>query len=111
VPIAQYPVSNTSTTRRRLKVGLALALTAIGLGIFVVGIYLETRNPRSNNDDTVACCVLAVGAFLTGMGVSLRFVPTWLSIAIGIASPFVAFALAVTVAWSIIILNAIFRFL
>jgi hypothetical protein len=82
--------------RRRL----ALALTAIGLGIFVAGLYLETRNPRSNNEDDVAWCILGIGAFLTGVGVSLRFVPTWLSIAIGIASPFVAFALAVTVVWS-----------
>jgi hypothetical protein len=88
---------------------LALALTAIGLAIFVVGAYLETRNPQSNNEDIFALCVLAVGASLLGMGVSLRFVPTWISIAIGIASPFIVFALTVTVVFSVIYLEAIWQ--
>jgi hypothetical protein len=91
--------------------GLAIAIAAMGLGIFVVGAYLETRNPRSNDEDVCAWCVLAIGTFLVGTGASLPFAPFWASIAIGFASPLVAFALAVIASWSMIILNEFFRFL
>jgi hypothetical protein len=88
---------------------LALALTVIGLGIFALGTYLEARTPRSNNADNFALCVLAVGAILTGMGASLRSVRPWLAIAIGIASPFIVFALTVAVVFSVIYLEATLR--
>ena len=95
----------------RARVSIALPIFCAGLAVFVAGVYLETRNPRSNEEDDFAVQVLAVGAFLLGIGASLPFVPAWLALAIGLVSPFLAFALAVIVVWSVIILNAIFRFL
>jgi hypothetical protein len=68
---------------------------------------LETRNPRSNVEDDVAWCVLAVGTAMTATGcfspyLRLRYVPL-----VALAAPFVAFAAAASVVWSLILLGAI----
>jgi hypothetical protein len=100
-----------SMNKARLKGFLAVALFCAGLAIFAAGVYLETRNPRSGQEDVFAWEVLAAGVFLIGVGASLPFLPSWLAVAIGLASPFVAFESAVIVYWTIIILIAFFRFL
>jgi uncharacterized membrane protein YphA (DoxX/SURF4 family) len=94
-----------------VRVCIALAIFCSGLSVFVAGVYLETRNPRSNEEDIFAWQVLAVGTFLLGVGCSLPFVGTWISLAVGLASPFAAFVVAVIVVWTVIILNAMVRFL
>ncbi len=94
-----------------VRVSIALAIFCAGLAVFVAGVYLQTRNPRSDEEDVFAWQVLAVGVFLLGVGVSLPFVRAWLALAIGFVSPYIAFMLAVLVVWCVIILNAIFRFL
>ena len=98
-------------TKSRIGRGLAVALFCAGCAVFADGIYLETRNPRSNAEDDVAWCVLGVGVAMTAAGASLPFLPIWLVILIAIASPLIAFGTAVIVVWSVIILNAFFQFL
>jgi hypothetical protein len=94
-----------------VRVSIALAILCSGLSVFVAGVYLETRNPRSNEEDDFALQVLTVGTFFLGVGCSLPFVRPWISLAIGLAAPFAAFICAVSVFWTVIFLNAIFRFL
>jgi hypothetical protein len=48
-----------------------IALVAIGLSAITAGIWLETRNPRSNTEDSIAWAVLLGGGFLTGVGLML----------------------------------------
>jgi hypothetical protein len=62
-------------------------------------------------EDEFAWQILAIGTFLLGTGASLPFVRWWMAIAIGLASPYLAFSLTVITVWSVIILNAILRFL
>jgi hypothetical protein len=87
-----------------------MAIFATGIAVFAWGIYLETRNPRTNAEDDFAWQVLGAGTFLIGIGATLRFLPLRLvarlpiAIVIGIMSPFFAFALAVFVIWSVVIL-------
>jgi len=94
---------------RHSKSSLAVATLGVGLAVFVAGAYLETRNPRTNDEDNFAWCVLAVGTSLIGMGGSLPFARPVLVIVIALASPFIAFALAVFTFWALVMLNAAFR--
>jgi hypothetical protein len=94
----------------RIRRGIAVALFFAGLALFGDGVYLETRNPRSNAEDDVALCVLAAGVALITIGTSLPFLPIWAVALIGIVSPFAAFGVAVIVFWMIVMLNAVFRF-
>jgi len=96
-----------SPTRR----AIAVALFCAGCVVFAAGLYLETRNPRSNAEDDFAWRVLGVGVAMMAAGASLPFVPTWLVIPIAIVSPWIAFVAAVVLLWSVIILNAFLRFL
>ena len=98
-------------TQSRTRRGIAVALFCAGCAVFAVGLYLETRNPRSNAEDHVAWCVLGIGVAITTAGASLPFLPVWLVLPLALASPFIAFLIAVAVVWFVIILNAIFRFL
>src|SRR5580704_6543148 len=97
-------------TKSRVRLGISIALFCVGSVLFGGGIYLETRNPRTGEEDIVAWCVLGIGVAMVSVGASLPFVPVWAVVPIGIASPFVAFVLAVIAVWALIMLNAIFRF-
>jgi hypothetical protein len=98
-------------TPSRMRRGIAVALLCAGCAVFADGIYLETRNPRSNVEDDIALCVLGIGVAMMAAGASLPFLPIWLVVTVAIVSPSIAFSIAVAVVWSVIILNAIFRFL
>jgi hypothetical protein len=88
---------------------LAVPIIAAGLAVFANGVFLETRNPRSNDEDDFAWRILAIGISIIGAGVSIPFVRPWIVPLVAIASPFVAFAAAVILFWSAIILNALIR--
>lgn len=91
------------------KALLAVVLLGIGLVVFVVGAYLETRNPRTNDEDDVAWRVLGVSAFLIGTGAGLLFVGPIKAIMIGVVSPFIGFWLMVAIVWSFILIHVIIR--
>jgi hypothetical protein len=79
------------------------------LAVFADGVYLETRNPRSNAEDEIALCVIGLGVGLISIGTSLPYLPIWVVAVVGVVSPFVAFAVAVIVFWLIVMVNAVFR--
>jgi hypothetical protein len=81
--------------RRRCLLGV----TALGIGLatLITGAWLETRNPRSNVEDTIAWWVLAAGMFLLGVGVSLPFARPIISVLIGIVFPLVGWWLLLSV--------------
>jgi hypothetical protein len=101
----------TMTRRARyIRWSIAIALLCLGIAACCEGEYLQAHQ-RRNGDFDRGWRLFTIGTSLIGAGASLPFVRVWLAIVIAIASPFVAFTLAVFVVWSVIILNAIFRFL
>lgn len=77
----------------------AAAVLGIGVALLIVGVWLETRNPRSNVEDTIACGVLSAGMFLLGVGVILPFGRPILAVSIGIVFPIVGWWLLVIAYW------------
>jgi hypothetical protein len=95
--MSEHP--NSSRPRSVLRRLIAFPVLAAGLVVFANGVYLETRNPRSNDEDNIAICVLAVGASITGAGISIPFVRPLIVVLVAMASPVIAYALAVIVFW------------
>jgi hypothetical protein len=94
-------------TLRRLL--LVAPIFAVGLAVLIKGAYLETRNPRSNEEDDVAWAVLAVGASMIGAAIGLLFrFPATTTIALAILFPAVGFALLVYLYWACMIGYVIF---
>ncbi len=85
--------------RRKMRWLLAIVILAAGLIVFAKGAYLETRNPRSNDEDNAALCILATGSFMIGVGLCIPFARPAIVILVAAASPFVAAALTVFVVW------------
>lgn len=92
--------SSVSTTRRRIA-GTAFVL---GLLFFACGLYLETRNPRSNTEDAIAWLTLGVGVFVGSFGVALRFFRPLVAVIVAFVAPPVAFCAAVALFWVCLIL-------
>ena len=80
---------------------IAVPVVVIGAAFFLCGIYLETRNPRTNAEDNFAWGVLALGTSMTAGGVAIPFVRSWVVALIALASPFFGFWLAVAAFWMI----------
>ena len=79
---------------------LVATLFAIGFAVLIKGFYLETQNPRSNEEDHVAWAVLAIGASLIGAGTGMLFRCTITqTIALAIAFPPIGFALFCSLFW------------
>jgi hypothetical protein len=88
---------------------IAAALLEIGVVAFIVGVRRELRNPRSNDEDAVAMCVVAVGTVFIGAGAGLFLVRPSIAMAIGVASPFVAYFLLGVLYWACLIIYVIIR--
>ena len=86
---------------------IAVPVVAAGLVTLAEGVALETRNPRTNDEDNEAWCILATGAAITGAGISIPFVRPYLVPLIAIASPLVGYAVVVLLVWSCIVLWAV----
>lgn len=82
-------------------------MICLGAAIFAIGIHLETRNPRSNIEDNIAWCVLAIGVALMGAGVGQKLAGWKGAILFAIVAPPYAFIGAVAIIWGLIILRAI----
>lgn len=83
---------------------VAAATLLGGIVVLVVGVYLETRNPRSNAEDDFAWCLLAVGVSMLGTGISIPFVrPLWVAV-VALGLPFVAYVLAVSAFWGWVVI-------
>ena len=79
---------------------VSAAVFAIGMAVFAIGAYLETRNPRSDDEDAVAWFVLAMGAAVIGTGVTLPFARPLRVVLVALASPFVVYGVAVLALWA-----------
>ena len=82
---------------------IAVIASVVGLAIFAIGCYLETRNPRSNAEDDLAWLVLGIGVSLVAFGVSLWILRPLFALIIAIIAPPVAFCLAVVIVWACLI--------
>jgi hypothetical protein len=98
-----------STGLRLLRLVLAIALVGMGVWLLVQGIQLELRNPRTNEEDDFAWGVLALGAFLAGIGGSMPFMRIRWVIVIGLASPLAGFGIVVWLVWGCIILSSVWN--
>lgn len=87
----------------------AIPIAIIGLAVFVYGIQLETRNPKTNVEADFACRVLAFGIGTAAAGFALPFLRLRFVAIIALAAPYVAFVLAVYAIWFLILLNAVFH--
>ena len=83
--------------------GLAITTLCVGLVVLSAGVYLQTQNPRTNSEDFVSLCVLAVGTSLIAAGISLVFLRPLMVLVVAVASPFVAFALTSCLYWTILV--------
>lgn len=73
----------------------------------VAGLYLTTRNPRTNREDDIAWGVWSVGMFLIGVGVGVACKRSRRDIAIlGIAFPIGGFLLLAALFWTYIIVQS-----
>lgn len=94
---------------RLLRLVASITLVGIGVWVLVQGVHLELKNPRTNEEDNIAWAVLALGAFLFGIGASIPFTRMGRALLIGVAAPFVGFAVLVAIVWGYIILYALFK--
>jgi putative Mn2+ efflux pump MntP len=94
-------------TIRRLL--FAFFVFAVGLTVLIEGVRRETANPRSNAEDLVALCVLAVGVSLVSAAASIPFAKRLTVAAIAFASPFIAYVLLVMLIWGSIICFALWK--
>lgn len=100
------PNAEISSARTNTRWLIAALLSGLGLVLFGIGCYLETRNPRTNAEDNFAWFVLAVGTSLTAAGVVYPFVRRGVVILVALLAPPTAFFLAVVVFWSIVLWSA-----
>jgi len=104
MPVSLVPGMNDDSRRkwRMLRWAVAAVVLAAGLVVFAEGAYLETRNPRSNDEDNTALCILAMGSSMIGAGISIPFARPVIVILVAAASPFVAFSFAVFIVWCVL---------
>jgi hypothetical protein len=88
---------------------LVTTLVCIGAVLIFRCLVLQASSTRSNAEDDWAWRLWDIGWFLVGMGGSLPFVRPVPAVLIGIATPFVMFALAVIAVWGFIFVNAALR--
>ncbi len=88
-----------STEPSNSRLTFAVALLCVGMPSFVLSMYLETRNPRSEAEDNLAWQLFTLGMFLVGTGASLPFMRAGWAMVVGALSPGVAFALLVVLVW------------
>ncbi|MEX2168852.1 MAG: hypothetical protein WD851_06055 [Pirellulales bacterium] len=82
---------------------LATGITGVGLLILFCGLWLSSRNPRSNQEDDFAWFVFSVGAAFIGAGItSPSKRPLFIAVA-ALLAPFIAFAFLVLLYWGCII--------
>jgi hypothetical protein len=81
-----------------------MALVGIGLGMFVPGIYLETRRLKTIEQETLARWMLTISTSLIGAGLSVPFARPIVVLAIAIVSPSIAFAMAAVAFWTLLLL-------
>ena len=79
---------------------------AVGIVVFLVGDYLFTRNPHSNNEGNVALLVLAIAIAVMGAGISFPFARPRRVAVIALASPFAVYPIAVLLFWGWVVMVA-----
>ena len=83
------------------RLALVACFIAVGVVLFIVGGYLETRNPRSNDEDCVALATLALGASLAGAGIGILFrYPMVTALLFAVILPPCLFALCSILFWA-----------
>ena len=85
---------------------ISAATLAVGIVVFVFGVYLFTRSPQSNKEGDVALLVLAIPIALMGAGISLPFARPRRVAVIALASPFVVYPIAVLLLWGWVVMVA-----
>ncbi len=110
VPITEPPSQRLQkpdqSPKSQFRRSIAWICFAAGLLIFVCGCYLEARNPRTNVEDNIAWLVLGIGVSLGSFGIAFRFLHPALATITAFVSPFLAFAFAVVMFWSFLIITA-----
>lgn len=78
---------------------IALVSFMLGLVIFALGCYLETRNARSNAEDNFAWLLLGIGVSLGSFGVSLWFLRPISAFTLAVVAPPLAFCFVSVMFW------------
>jgi hypothetical protein len=84
-------------------------LFGFGLPICAEGIYLETRNPKTEEEDSVAWKTMAKGAFVIGCGLALAIRNYKVAIAFALLSPGLVFGLMCFAYWGWIMIYIFLR--
>ena len=101
---------NIGAADARVRLGLALLVT--GVVVVAGGWFLETRNPRTNHDDFLALCVLAIGAASIGAGIGIVRGRSAIEVlGFAAAAPAIGYFLAVVLFWGCIIFYGAWRML
>jgi hypothetical protein len=87
-----------------VKRALAVALLGIGFVLFTVGGCLESKHPRSNDEDDIALCVLGVGTVLMVTGYFLLFTNPVKATMAGLLSPCICVVLLGVLYWVCVVI-------